>query len=175
VQVAHVLDVVLAAYAKDHGGRYPDGANSTEVFQQLLDQGYISDPKIFYVPMAGKTQAPGDLKKLKPENVCWDVTGGVNASDSDRLPMVFLTGFHVTYSPGGGAVPIIKPWPPYQQIGAGAGLAVAFKDDTAMWVVGEGDESLFHAANYRVPKIVPADFDAHGKTYRQLTPDGVLR
>ena len=102
----------MYSYAYDNQGNYPDGKSSTEVFQKLLDEGYCTDPTVFFIPLSGKSE-PIAGQKLKPENVCWDVTSGVDSSAPDGLPIVFTTGFKVTYIPGGTAVPIIYPYPPF--------------------------------------------------------------
>ncbi len=154
------------AYANDHGGLYPDGKSSTEVFQQLMDGGYISDPGFFYVEMDGKTKAAPDQKILKPENVCWDVTGGASNSDPGELPLLFLTGYRFTYAAGGGFTPL-QPFPPYKYISSDSGLSIFFINNSSCWKVPKGEPAMEH--------ILPTNFDPHGKTYRQLTPDGVLR
>ena len=93
---ARQIGLMMVAYANDNGA-YPDGKSSTEVFQKLLDGrykwhagNYCVDPTIFYIGLPGKTK-PVMGQKLKPENVCWDVTSGVDPRDPDRLPIVFLT------------------------------------------------------------------------------------
>ena len=165
VQTAHLLGLCLYSYANDHQGLYPDGTSSTEVFQQLLDGGYVTDPAVFYVEMDGKTRASTG-HKLKPENVCWDVTGGVSVKDDGQLPLVYLTGFRVTFAPGGGITPL-EPFPPYVHFKKNDGLAVFYVNNSAAWLWGGDSPQMQH--------IFPPDFNAHGKTYRQLTPDGVLR
>lgn len=87
LQQAHALGLALYSYANDHDGAYPNGASSTEAFQQLIDGDCITDPGIFYVPMPGKTRAVAG-QKLKPENVCFDLTGGADRKDPDALPLV---------------------------------------------------------------------------------------
>jgi hypothetical protein len=152
---------------------YPDGNSSTEVFQKLLDEKYCTDPAIFYLPLPGKVK-PIAGQKLKPENVCWDVTSGVDSNAPDKLPLIFMTGYKVTYAPGAAAVPLIKPYPPY---GSGSvadrsppGIAVFYKGNNAMFL------NLYSLENPdgSLPNFVPPDFDPTGKTYRQLTPDGPL-
>jgi hypothetical protein len=172
VQTAHALGLALYSYANDNNGLYPDGTSSTEVFQQLMDGGYVTDPEIFYVAMDGKTKAAPTQKKLKPENVCWDVTGGLSLKDRGELPLIFLTGYRITYGPDGGVEPVIKPFPPYMELGGGACLAVFFVNNSAAWVSDQMPNGTY---NFSMEHLLPSDFDAHGKTYRQLTPDGVLR
>ena len=96
---AHTIGVEMLAYAANHDGKFPDGNSSTEVFQKLLDQGYIYDPGIFYFRLPGKRKAISG-KTLKPENVCYDITASIDTNDSDFLPVVFMTGFKVIYTAG---------------------------------------------------------------------------
>jgi len=49
----------LDQYATDHNGKYPEGKSSTEIFQKLIDKGYVTDPSIFYCPLPGKIKAEG--------------------------------------------------------------------------------------------------------------------
>jgi hypothetical protein len=161
----------------DHGNAYPDGASSTEVFQKLLDENYVTDPAIFYIPMPGKVK-PVAGHKLKPENVSFDLTAGVVPGDSDGLPLVFSTGYRLNYSPGASAVPILAPFPQYlitrhsfmfmegPPTAASPGIALMYKGNNAVWVQAPAMGAVLN--------VVPSTFDAKGKTYRQLTPDGVL-
>ena len=174
---------MMFSYSVDNDGNYPDGQSSTEVFQKLLDGGYANDPNIFYIPLPGKIK-PVVGQKLKPENVSWDVTSGVDSRAPDGLPLLFMTGYKATYAPGAAAVPVVKPYP-------------QFKDELLTWFqwwhepspspgiavhyyTGPHSEPLVKylkldtTANPEgyIPNFVPADFDPKGKTYRQLTPDG---
>jgi hypothetical protein len=152
-KTARTLALVMNSYANDHDGKYPHGQSSTEVFQQLIDQSYVTDPSLFYFPMKGKTKP--EALKLKPENVCWDVTDGSNSSnDSHSLPVVFSTGYKIEYVPGG-KVHALKPELP--------DIALGFKDNSA----------AYHAAA-EGSRVIDSAFDPKGKTYRQLTPDGPL-
>jgi len=196
VQTAHQIGVGMFGYANDNDGNYPDGKSSTEVFQKLLDGGYCSDPTVFYIPLPGKIK-PTAGQKLKPENVCWDVTSGVDSSSPDRLPILFMTGYKVTYVPGGSLIPIIKPHP---QFGAeihtlaqwwheptpSPGIAVFYKGNNALFL-RSGMEISYRDDGSIVLKsstpaitdgsmanFLPPDFDSRVKTYRQLTPDGLL-
>lgn len=182
VMQARGLGMALWSYSHvENKDVYPDGASSTEVFQKLLDAGYVSDPGYFYVPMPGKVKAAPNQRTLKPENVCFDVTGGVGEKDSGQVPVVFLTGFRVTYAPGAAARPLNGGFPTYetkqrllffswgdswQDEGNMPGVAVFYKGNEMKWL---------RAQDGAIPDFIPASFDAHGKTYRQLTPDGVLR
>lgn len=195
MQQAHAIGFAMTQYAENHDGKYPQGQSSTEVFQKLLEEPYSGcDPKIFYVPGPGKTE-PVRGQKLKPENVCWDVTAGADATSPDWLPLVFLTGFKVTYSPGGSAVPI-KPysplirfwlkWSPERPVqSSGTGIAVFYKGNYALFLhagteAHKGTDSIIVSFNTpartdgSLANFVPTDFKPDGKTYRQLTPKGIL-
>jgi hypothetical protein len=187
MQAAYRIGKMMVAYANDNNGNYPDGKSSTKVFQKLLDGKYCTDPTIFYIPLAGKIE-PLRGQKLKPENVCFDVTSGVDATASEVLPVVFMTGYKLTYAPGGSAMPLIKPYPQFGpprtwtqwRYGWGiSGIAVTYKNTNARFIHLNTDRyglvigSLANPDG-SIPEVVPADFDPKGKTYRQLTPDGML-
>jgi hypothetical protein len=138
----------------------------------------------FYIWLPGKFKGtPG--QPLKPENVCYDVTDGVDANDSADLPIIFMTGFKVIYAPGSAATPLVKPYPvlvPPRTWGGwlsaqprffefnDPGIAVMHLDNSVN-IVG-----MVMSGNSigTIPNFVPSTFDSKGKTYRQLTPDGVL-
>jgi hypothetical protein len=183
MQQGRQIGQAMFSYATDNvqnGNAYPDGNSSTEVFQKLIDGGYVTDPTIFYVPLPGKVKAVAG-QKLKPENVCWDVTSGVDSNSSDLVPLVFITGYRMTYAPGGSAVPVIKPYPPFwseprtwsqwwndapaPEPGP-SGIAIFYKGNNAVFLKLNLDGSL--------PNVVSPEFKPDGKTYRQLTPDGPL-
>ena len=157
MQAAHVLGLAMYAYAKDHHGDYPQGKSSTEVFQQLLDRGYVTDPAIFYIAgTTGKTRSAS--QKLKPENVCWDVTGGARSDDSADLPLVFSTGCKIDY------VPNAKAHPSESSPFGDAGVSVCYVGKYSQFVLRQQDGA----------PIIKFTFDSKGKIYRQLTPDGTL-
>jgi hypothetical protein len=62
----------------------------------------LNAPTIFYIPLPGKIK-PIAGQKLKPENVCWDITAGIESNDSDSLPVLFMTGYRVNYISSGHA------------------------------------------------------------------------
>jgi len=168
--------IALFNYSKDHGGAYPQGKNSTEVFQKLIDEGYITDLSLFYVPMHGKVSSAVDAKKLKPENNCWDMTCCLDSNSPDSTPLVFLTGYKITYQAGASAVPLdslhdnmTRSWSDWWNgIHYPVGfLEVSYKSNSALSLRANDDGT--------VPNFIPADFDPKGRTYRQLTPDGELR
>ena len=190
MQNGRMIGQMLFSYSTDNtrnGNAYPDGKSSTDVFQKLLDAGYADDPTVFYVPMPGKVE-PVKGQKLKPENVSWDITAPVDSNSSDLLPLVFLTGYKVTYVPGGAAVPLIKPSPQYGyamhtqtwfdwlvgirpfSYSPSVGIVVFFKGNNALFVRSDGIPS----SDGSIRNFISPDFKPDGKTYRQLTPDGPL-
>ena len=138
---------MMAAYAADHGGNYPDGKTSTEVFQKLLDGNYASDPNVFFCDLSGKKMPR--TRTLTSDNVCFDVTGGITATSSGRIPVVFTTGFIVTYEPGAGVTrdPDAN-WSPDR-------IAVTYKNG-----VGATDPERF----------IESDFQTGNAKYVQLKP-----
>ena len=161
LQGARSINLLLYEYSVDNDGIYPSGANSTEVFQKLLDEKYADDPQLFYLPLPGKV-SPG-TDKLTPENVCWDVTSVVSEKDSNFIPIVFNTGYKVNYVPDGDAVPLDASSVVMQ------GLTVAYKSNTAAFVKDDG------LPDHIVKNVLQASFDPQGKTYQQLTPTGPLK
>jgi len=161
IQQARAISLAMSAYATDHNGNYPDGKTSTEVFQKLLDEKYVTDPAIFYVEMPGKTKATSG--PITSQNVSFDVTSGVNSSSSDAVPVVFLTGYIVTYTPGASAVRDSSSATPFGGTDTRtSGIAVAFKDNSARFHNSLRDESI--------NEFIPPEFDASGHTYTQLKP-----
>ncbi len=160
---AHRIGQALRAYANKHEGHFPEGTTSTQVCQILIDQSYLSDPTILYVALPGKVPAEG--KHLKPENVGWDITAGLDLESSEKLPIVFLHGFHFVYEPDASAIPDHLLTPHDKTIGRdafGAFMAVCYNKNQARIIQANEDGTI--------PKFIPADFDPKGKTYRQLTP-----
>jgi hypothetical protein len=187
MQTTRTLALAMFQYANDNNGQYPDGASSTEVFQTLVDGQYISDPTILYVAMPGKVPAEKSAK-LKPENVAYDVTGGVDAHSPDTVPIVFLTGFRMDYHAGASAVSLVKPFPMHRDPSNSwfswswetfDGLPVAYKSNNAFFRTNFDPSHVggkFTPDGYGiVPNVIDSGIDLHGQTYRQLTPEGVLK
>jgi hypothetical protein len=188
MQTCRTIALAEFQYANDNQGRYPGGKSSTEVFQKLLDGNYVSEPALFFVPLPGKVAPTG--RKLKPENVAFDVTSGVDANSPDTVPLVFLTGFRVDYRPNGAAVSLIKPFPKTTSIFHWSSLLPWARNESStlfdgLPIVYHSNNAWFrtacaggHPIQYTpdgygiVPHVIASDFDAHGKTYRQLTPEG---
>jgi hypothetical protein len=182
MQASHSIYLAMFQYSIDNDGDFPGGKSSTEIFQKLIDGKYVTDSAIFYVPLPGKIK-PIQGEPLKAENVCWDVTDSLGAGDADELPLVFLTGYKVHYIPGGAAVPLIKPYPPFGleshtlpewvegktslPEGSTPGIAVAYKGGSSRFVKMQQPDDT-------IPNFIAPTFNPKGKTYRQLTPDGTL-
>jgi len=179
VQAVRSLALALYSYGLDHGGKYPEGKNSTEIFQKLIDEGYIYDGELLYLPMPGKAGAlAGTLKantaRLRPENVCWDITYCGDSGSADHLPLVFLTGYKVIYQPGARALSLHEPssqnrWALWWS-GKKPSLPVGWMENGSCC-----GRSIDASPDGTIPNFIPADFDLKGKTYRQITPDGEFR
>lgn len=155
MQASRAIELAMFAYATDHNGVYPDGQTSTEVFQKLIDEKYVADSALFYIGgMQGKTKATST--KLTADNVCFDVTSGVAADSPQDVPVVFSTGYTVTYAANSKATPDPGSQTPFP------GIAVAYKDSSARFLAALSDGTVPHA-------IAPT-FDPGTKTYRQLKP-----
>jgi len=193
-----LIALFLHRYAADHHGEYPPGKNSTEVFQALLDGGYNYQLDIVYRPGSpGKTAPTYDQgQKLKPENVCYDITVPVGENAPPGLPLVFMTGYRITYAPGAAAVPLsdeIRSRNPSMAVFYNDGSFAFFRN--AWWWFGKGEYRQttggFQNVNYTlddgsgqrsgrlhsdgtITNFIPSTFDAAGVKYQQLTPDGSL-
>jgi hypothetical protein len=156
-QQAHAIGVVMYAYANDHNGAYPTGSSSTEVFQKLIDGGYVNNPILFFVPMPGKVKPTSN--KLKPENVSFDVTNGVDIkTSSDAVPLLFLTGFLITYAPGSTAEPTTEDAQKRD------GMVIFYHSGSTQFLKKDVDRIIHNA--------VPKFYDDKVHHYQQLTPEG---
>lgn len=187
METAWQIAFALHQWAVDHNGNYPTGRSSTEIFQKLMDGGYVNDPYIFEggYPHSNEVALTDSTQKLKPEDVGFDVTVPIDASSPDNLPVVFLTGYKIIYSAGASALPLsseVKDRIPC--------MAVAYKDMTATYFgrnnflrnyitrgyapqfVGENDLGPGALSDGTIPNFMPTDFDPKGRIYHQLTPEG---
>ncbi len=184
----------MQEYSTNHNGQYPTGKSSTDVFQKLIDEGYINDPTLFcWRTPRGESViiAPISISnKLKSEDVCYDVTVPVDANSPDHLPVIFMTGYKVSYSPGGNAVPLFSAMKGRRKsmvaIYKNKIMAVFYRN---YWF-GSGDYYIPGPYSLAYPQegmlggkvlsdatisnFIPIDFDPKGKTYVQLTPNGPL-
>jgi hypothetical protein len=163
VEQTRMLGMAFLSYAIDNNANFPDGKSSTEVFQKLIDGRYIADPAILILPIPNKTAALSG-QKLKPENVCFDVTCCLDISAPDSLPLIYMTGYKIAYKPNGAAVPLAKTPPG----GLPPGLTVMYKNNSTRFLrpTEGGDGSI--------PNFMPSDYPT-GKDYHQLTPDGAMK
>ena len=168
MQASRSIGLALAAYARDNGAYvYPTGTSSTEIFQKLIDGHYISDPTLFFDPrlkISGKT--PATSNKLKPENVCWDVTIPLDPTSSDEVPVVFETGFRIEYKASGSAVPLLSVFAERP-----SGIAVHYFGNNSAFLKNDG------LPDGVVTNFISQNFDSEEtgkKKYQQLTPDGPL-
>ncbi|MCE0498049.1 MAG: hypothetical protein LV481_08910 [Methylacidiphilales bacterium] len=184
---ARAISLLMFAYANAHQGAYPTGTSSTEIFQKLIDENHMTssgksyheiiedlidnkevrDPAIFWLDIPGKIMATSTV--LKPENVCWDVTVPVDKNSPGELPVVFVTGYKVTYASRGTAIPLPKTgdrkWTAiFYESGLCIGTSIEFGSPNEPSIQPDGTIINFIAAN----------FDPAGKEYQQLTPDGPL-
>ena len=97
--------ISLKSYASDHGGKYPEGATSNDVFRELIKAGLLEDERVFSSPenpYAGDNNlgAPPDYAQavLAGENH-WAMTKDLTDSSPDDTPLVFEN-------------PTVKSWPP---------------------------------------------------------------
>ena len=168
---AQTIGRCLFQYSLDHNGHYPEGRTSTEVFQHLMNEKYFTDPSIFSANIPGKVSSENG--QLTSANVGWDVTCCVDSVAPDGLPVVFLTGYKVSYQAGTRAIPLhqVPPPPPrtwyewvYGEPDRKPFIAVCYAGNAATTKVIEAEED----GSFR--NFIPVDFDPKGKTYRQLTP-----
>jgi len=163
MQQTRSINLILHLYASDHGGVYPTGKTSTEVFQKLVDEKYVNELSVFYVEglhIPGKKKP--DSGRLLPENVCYDLTVPLDGNSPEGVPVVFVTGFRIDYVPGGGATPLFKPSGNRPSV-----FAVGYKTDSNSYLKGRESDGL-------VDKVISLQFDTGGNKFQQLTPDGVL-
>jgi hypothetical protein len=176
------IGTAMYRYSIDHHGQYPTGKNSTEVFQKLIDEHYVSDPAIFYsfgIANDNKTRATSNT--LKPENVCFDITVPVTDDSPNGLPLIFVSGFTISYKKGSSA------FAPFYSNGHIGGMAAFYKNDQPLSVLSmfgsNRSKTIYQKAVFEkrgadvvrcIPNFIPLDFKPDGRDYQQLTPDGLL-
>jgi hypothetical protein len=178
MQTSRTIALAEFQYANDHEGRYPDGNSSTDVFQKLLDGNYVSDPKMFYLRAPGKT-SPSD-EHLKPENVTYDVTSGIVGPVPNGLPLVIVTGYKIDYQHGGKVTPLEGTRPSFLGVKRTWIDWLNFKPSMlfAPPVISEMNGRpvvpgvVSGSIKTDSQNVSAQDFEAQGKTYRQLAPDG---
>jgi hypothetical protein len=144
------IAVMLHNYAAHHGGQYPDGATSTEVFQKLLDEGLCKDPEDFYFPLPGKVKAASGTN-LKAENVSFDVIGGITANDPPGMPLVFITGYELVFTTSGP-------------------IGVMMNPDQGLEANHPSPRAVAYLGHKAAVDYVPPAVNTAGKAYHQLKP-----
>lgn len=156
------IESAIEAYAAAHGGKFPEGKSSTEVFQKLLDGAFVKNPRSFYLETEGKT--PAVSTQLRPENVSFDVTVPLDPA-SAGIPVVISTGFRIEYKPGGRAVPV-------------PGRARPGICDTHILFATTGPhafyEGMFKQDGIVTVQVIAPDAPVGPGPFTQLTPDGPL-
>jgi type II secretory pathway pseudopilin PulG len=187
MQQARAIYLLLSAYADAHQGAYPTGNSSTAIFQELIDADHmkptgknleevtndviggssVMDPAIFFLDLPDKT--PATSTQLKPENVGFDVTIPMGKGHPQQLPVVFVTGYRISYMPGGTAIPLPGS-------GGRDWISVCYNSGTA-YAIASGlrysDRPSIRSDGV-ILNFVPAAFKPGGRNYVQLTPDGLL-
>jgi len=182
MQNARSIGLCMFQYAVDNDGKYPEGNSSTEVFQKLIDGKYIDDPSFFYLPLPGKIKASLG-QRLKPENVCWDITCCLDSITPEQIPVVFMTGYKIDYV-SGSATLLVKPYPkseeplwrewlrggPERTITRSPGIPVCYKSNSAKYIKLDTSPN----AKGIIPHFIDPSFSPNANIYRQLTPEGPL-
>jgi len=163
MQTAYTIQVAMVQYARDHGGKYPEGKSSTEVFQKLIDGRYLNNPEIYFLDLPGKMKADTKATRLSPENVGYDVTVSITDITPESVPSVFATGYRIEYKPGGRAIPLGLT----RSDACQDGLPVAYANDNAYFKETSDPNGV-------VTNLIPATANLGPGPYTQLTPDGPL-
>jgi archaellum component FlaG (FlaF/FlaG flagellin family) len=164
MQTAYTIQLAMVQYARDHGGKYPDGKSSTEVFQKLIDGRYLNKPEVYFIDMPGKVRADASATRLSPENVGYDVTVSMTDNTPELVPSVFATGYRIKYKPGGSAIPLADH---RRSAACQDGLPVAYANDHAYFKETSDPNGV-------VTNVIRTDANLGPGPYTQLTPDGPL-
>ena len=138
------------SYSTDNtanGGAYPADSSGLAIAQDLINANYATDPGVFGVPQqTGFTKATtsGTTSTLVQNSVSWsfttlttNTTGGINASTSDLIPLVFFNnGFGTAVTSTIGITPGTAMYVTY---GGSApfgsdGAAIFYKGNNAVYV-----------------------------------------
>jgi len=164
MQTARVIRLAMFQYARDHGGKYPHGESSTEIFQKLVDGRYLSSPDVCFLDMPGKVHADANATRLSPKNVGYDVTVPMTEKTPEFVPSVFATGYRIEYKPGGSAIPLADHSRPDA---CQDGLPVAYANNNAYYKHARDPNGV-------VMNVIPANANLGPGPYIQLTPEGPL-
>jgi prepilin-type N-terminal cleavage/methylation domain-containing protein len=140
VNNAKQIALALIIDANDHGGVFRTGLSRTEedtppgsardVFQGLLNDGYIDDPAV----ILGEGAIPARNFAVTEANIGYQYVAGLTTASPSRLPLVFTKGVGVEpaallddeFSPGSSA------W-------GSRGVAVAYVGGSAQWIQGKAE------------------------------------
>jgi len=140
VNNAKQIALALILDANDHAGTLRTGmrrdeetgapGTAREVFQGLLNDGYIDDPTV----MLGEGAKAARTYQITDENIGFHYVAGLSTSSPSRLPLVFTKGVGVDpaglledeFSPGSSA------W-------GSRGVAVAYVGGSAQWIHGKSE------------------------------------
>ena len=161
------IGLAMMQYSMAHQNKYPSGDSSTEVFQKLMDEGYLDpdhvDDILYIHDMPGKVPYPGS-GPLKPENVCYDVATPVTDRSHDGLPLVISTGWNLTFEEG--AIPA-----EYDQKLTGALSTSRWSHAPAMIIYRKGGSArLLYPERIQEGELIPIGFRQDKTAYRQLRP-----
>lgn len=102
---ARQIVVLLRNYASDHGGKYPPGKTSNEVFRALVKFAFLTDERIFttdFSPFTGDNDV-GDEPEfanalLHGENH-WAMVGSLDIKSGESAPLVFENPTEASWPP----------------------------------------------------------------------------
>jgi hypothetical protein len=134
---ARQIIITLKNYAADHGGRYPEGKTSNDVFRELFKAGLLEDERPFtvaYSPYEGDNnigEKPDFEEALKPGENHWAMTRGLTDKSVGESPLIFEN-------------PVEPTWPPRWNADA-AGQKQPGRAWKNGWIlVGRNDGSVSH-------------------------------
>jgi hypothetical protein len=102
---ARQIVLLLRNYASDHGGRYPPGKTSNEVFRALIKSALLPNERLFtadYSPFKGDNDVgdePDFANALLHGENHWAMVGGLDDKSSDSAPLVFENPAEASWPP----------------------------------------------------------------------------
>jgi hypothetical protein len=105
---ARQLAFACKIYAADNNGEFPSGRTEQEVFQKLLDGGYLPDDSLFWMPNEARThplasQKPNLNKRLDPRENVWAYFSGLTEKSPAAWPLIadaWIPGTDFSYRQG---------------------------------------------------------------------------
>jgi prepilin-type N-terminal cleavage/methylation domain-containing protein len=175
MQVARQIGLLEFAYSNDYSQVYPYETSAELIADDLLNNGYTSDPSIFYLSgTPGAVKGVGTTGKytLAKTAVCWDFicnTGattptGLTSNSADGTPLVFITGNAITMATTG---PIDLTVTGSQNAFGTDGVAVSYKSNSAQFFKA----AITGAGTAKCTAFVSSSFnDTNGASYSQIKP-----